>query len=143
VTTGTHETFKQRDDLKPSSDRSFGLVFTVLFALIAAWPWLWGTGNPRIWSTIVAVFLAVLSFTVPSALAPFNRLWTRFGLVLHKIVNPLIMGIIFFLTVTPIAVIFRLQGKDPLRLKLDANANTYWIERAPPGPPPDTMSQQF
>ncbi len=67
----------------------------------------------------------------------------KFGLLLHRVVNPLTMGVIFFFTVTPIALMFRILGKDPLRLKLDPEAKSYWIYRDPPGPRPDSMKQQF
>ncbi len=87
--------------------------------------------------------LLVVSLACPKILASANRLWMRFGLLLHRIMNPVVMGLIFFLTVTPTALIFRLLGKDPLRLKFDRDAKIYWIDRTPLGPPPETMTQQF
>jgi hypothetical protein len=143
MATNTHETFDRREEIKSSSDRAFGFVFTVVFALVAVWPWIFGTGGVRFWAAGVAAALLIVSFAYPRILAPANRLWMRFGLLLHRVMNPVVMGLIFFLTVTPTAVIFRLLGKDPLRLKLDRQAKTYWIDRTPPGPPPETMSQQF
>lgn len=101
------------------------------------------TGPVRVWAATVAITLLAASLFFPSVLKVFNRLWTKFGLVLHRIVNPVIMGLIFFLTVTPTALIFRALGKDPLRLKLDPEAESYWIHREPPGPAPESMSQQF
>jgi hypothetical protein len=91
---------------------------------------------------IAAGFLAV-ALVRPSLLSPLNRLWFMFGLLLHKIVTPVIMGLIFFLTVTPTGLIMRLSGRDPLRLRRDPEAKTYWIEREPPGPDPETMRNQF
>jgi hypothetical protein len=76
-------------------------------------------------------------------LRPFNRLWFRFGLLLSRVVNPLVMGLLFYFTVTPIGLIMRALGKDPLRLRFDRGARTYWIDRQPPGPEPETMRQQF
>jgi len=76
-------------------------------------------------------------------LRPLNRLWLRFGLLLHAVMNPLIMGLLFYGTVMPIGLLMRLFGKDPLNLKRDAQASSYWIMRTPPGPAPDTMSNQF
>ena len=143
MSTNTHETFDRREEIKGSSDRAFGLVFTVVFTLVAIWPWVFGETGVRLWVAIVAVGLLVVSFVCPKILAPANRLWMQFGLLLHRIVNPVVMGLIFFLTVTPTGLIFRLLGKDPLRLKFDREAKTYWIDRTPPGPPPETMSQQF
>jgi large-conductance mechanosensitive channel len=88
------------------------------------------------------VFLA-LALAAPKTLAPLNRLWMKFGLLLHAVVNPVVMAFLFFSTVTPIALIMRALGQDPLRLKLDPAAKTYWIDRTPPGPAPDTMPRQF
>jgi hypothetical protein len=76
-------------------------------------------------------------------LEPLNRVWSRFGLVLHACISPVIMGLIFYTTVTPIGLVRRWLGADPLRLRLDRDAATYWIERHPPGPAPDTMPRQF
>ena len=80
---------------------------------------------------------------VPKVLAPLNWLWTKFALLLHAIVNPIAMILLFFTIVTPIALIMRATGKDLLRLRLDPDAPTYWIERRPPGPEPATMPRQF
>lgn len=143
MVSNTHEAMERDEEIKGSSDRTFGLVFVVVFALIAVWPWLFGTGPVRLWAATIAGALLLLSLVVPRVLAPLNRLWMQFGLLLHKIVNPLVMGLIFFLTVTPTALIFKALGKDPLRLKYDPDAKSYWIDRDPPGPTPDSMSQQF
>ena len=138
----THESFIRDETVKGSSDRAFGFVFTVLFIVIALFP-LIGDGNVRIWSLIVAAVILAIALIRASLLAPFNRAWMKFGLLLHKITNPVIMGLIFFLAVTPTALIMRAMGKDPLRRKFDPSAQTYWIERDPPGPEPETMKQQF
>lgn len=139
---GTHESFRERDTIKGSSDRSFGIVFTVVFAVIGVLP-LIGGNAPHWWSLAVAVLLLIVAFSTPKLLAPLNRIWTRFGLLLHRIVNPLVMAFLFFLVVTPIALMMRLFGKRPLHLKMEPDAPTYWISRDPPGPQPDTMKQQF
>jgi hypothetical protein len=76
-------------------------------------------------------------------LSPLNRLWLRFGLLLHKIVSPLVLGIMFFLVITPIGLLMRAVGKDLLRLKFDKRSSSYWIERLPPGPPPESLKDQF
>jgi hypothetical protein len=76
-------------------------------------------------------------------LNPLNRLWLKFGLLLYKIVNPIVLGLLFFATIAPIGLIMRLTGKDFLRLKLDREAKSYWIERAPPGPSPQSMRNQY
>ena len=102
-----------------------------------------GGGQVRIWAIGIAAAFAVVALARPGVLAPLNRLWTRFGLLLHKVVSPLIMGMLFYLTVTPIGLLMRAMGKDPLRLRPDPDAASYWIERDPPGPPPETMKNQF
>jgi predicted membrane metal-binding protein len=108
------------------SDRSFGLVFAVVFLIVALLP-LWGGGDIRIWALIVAVIFVVVSFTVPKVLRPLNRVWFLFGLLLHKVVSPIVMGFLFFITVTPIGLIMRALGKDPLHQAMDKDADTYWI----------------
>ena len=114
-----------------------------MFGLIAVWPWLFGDSGMRLWSASAAAAICLAALVRPVFLAPANRAWMKFGLLLHRIVNPLVMGLIFYLTVTPTGLIFRALGKDPLRLRLDPEAKTYWIDREPPGPAPETMSQQF
>jgi hypothetical protein len=104
-----------------------------VFAVIGLWP-LMGSGDVRLWALGVAGILLVVSLAQPIWLAAGNRLWTRFGLLLHRITNPIIMGLVFFLAVTPTALILRMMGKDPLRRKIDRTANSYWIDREPPGP---------
>ncbi|MBT5415894.1 MAG: hypothetical protein HOH66_03470 [Rhodospirillaceae bacterium] len=138
-----HEDYGREEEVKGSSDRGFGIVFAVVFALVALWPLTGENGAVRLWSAAVAIAFLAIAFLRPGLLAPLNRLWTRFGLLLHRIVNPIVMGFLFYLTVTPMALIMRALGKDLLRLKRDPEAKSYWIERTPPGPAPDTMSNQF
>jgi hypothetical protein len=139
--TNFHENLGQRE-VKQSSDRSFGIVFTVVFVVIGLFP-LIDAGAVRLWSLAVAAVILIVALARASLLAPFNRAWLKFGLLLHRIVNPLVMGLIFYLAVTPTALVMRLLGKDPLRLAFEPDAKTYWIDREPPGPAPDTMKQQF
>jgi hypothetical protein len=139
---GIHESFEAREKVKTSSDRSFGVVFTGVFLVVTFGPVLSG-GAPRWWALAVAgVFLAVSIFR-PALLAPLNRLWTRFGLLLNRVVNPIVMGLLFFLIITPIAVVMRVMGKRPLQTDLDRTAASYWVKREPPGPAPESMKQQF
>jgi len=137
-----HEDFRREEELKGSSSRTFGLIFTGFFLLVAFGP-LVRHGEVRVWALGVAALFLLAALARPSLLAPLNRLWLKFGLMLHKIVNPIVMALMFFLTVTPIGVAMRLSGKDILRLRLDRAARSYWIERNPPGPAPDTMKNQF
>jgi len=141
-----HENLRARDDVKVGSERSFGLVFTAVFIIVALLPLLnlsGQHGSVRIWALVVAGVFAITALTMPRFLAPLNKLWFRFGLLLHKIVNPLIMGLMFFLTVTPIGLLMRVLGKTPLKLGFDKNVESYWIARTPPGPAPETMKRQF
>ncbi|OAN49262.1 hypothetical protein A6A04_03870 [Paramagnetospirillum marisnigri] len=124
------------------SERSFGIVFAVVFAILCLLP-LKSGGSPNWWlGGVGAAFLAV-ALVAPRLLKPLNKVWFLFGLLLHKIVSPLVMGLLFFGTVTPVALIMRALGKDPLKLKHDPAAASYWIDRRPPGPAPDTMRRQF
>lgn len=137
-----HEDLNREQHVEGSSDRNFGIVFAVVFVLIAAWPLL--SGEPlRWWSIALAAAILLLAMVKPVLLALPNRLWTRLGILLGKVVSPIALGVLFYGVITPIGLVVRLLGKDPLRLKLDATADTYWIRRDPPGPPPKSMTNQF
>ncbi len=132
-----------KQDVAGSSDRAFGLVFTVIFLLIALFPLLSGQG---IWKSAIVFSFAfgLAALTAPRILSPLNRLWTRFGLLLHKITSPIILGIIFFLVITPMGIIMRaLRKNGPLKMTMDHECQTYWIERTPPGPRHDSFTDQF
>lgn len=139
---GLHERFDRADAVKAGSERAFGVVFAVVFALIGLWP-LIGGGEVRAWALGIGGGFAVVALARPSLLRPLNILWFRFGQVLHAIVNPLVMGLLFYGAVLPTGLVLRLLGKDPLRLRFEREAASYWIRRDPPGPPPDTMRRQF
>ena len=137
-----HETIGHDGPTKTSSDRSFGLVFAAVFAIVAAWPLIHGE-EIRWWSAGLAAAFLLVAFTIPHILHPLNRVWTAFGLLLHKIVSPIIMGAIFFVAVTPTALLMRILGKTPMPLRFDPKATSYWIVRTPPSPAGDTMKNQF
>ena len=137
-----HEDLDRTQEVKLGSERGFGFVFAVVFALVGAWP-LTGDGPPRWWSLAVAGVFVALALAAPRALAPLNRLWFRFGLLLHRVINPLVMGLLFYVAVTPTGLIMRLLGKDLLGRRFDPEAETYWISREPPGPEPGSMKNQF
>ena len=118
------------DDIKISSNRSFGVVFFILFVLIALYPLLKGN-DLRIWSLLISFGFLILGVINSRILTPLNKLWFKFGLLLGKIVSPIIMGIIFFMIVTPIGVIMRLLNKDLLNLKYNQQ-NSYWIKKTGP-----------
>jgi len=137
-----HEDLSREQQVEGSSDRSFGLVFAVVFLLIALWPLVNGAA-PRWWAAGVGAFFALVSVIRPTLLAGLNRLWIKVGIVLGKVVSPIALGILFYAVLVPIGVAMRLVGKDPLRLKREPSAASYWIPRQPPGPPPDSMTNQF
>jgi predicted membrane metal-binding protein len=130
-------------EIKQSSDKSFGLVFTVLFAIIAIWPYYDRGESPQIWAVVTATLFLLTSLIKPVLLAPLNRLWTKFGFLLNKITEPIIMGLFFFAIISPIAIIMRLFGKRPLQLAFEKKTQSYWITREQPGPIPESMKQQF
>ena len=127
-----------QDDIKIGSNRSFGIVFFIVFLIISLYPLLHGE-NIRVWSLIISIIFLVLGLLNSKLLNPFNKIWFKFGLLLGKIISPIVMGIIFFLVVTPIGLIMRLLGKDLLNLKFNKK-NTYWIEKSGPK---SKMKNQF
>ena len=126
------------DEIKISSNRSFGIVFFIVFLLIALYPLLKGS-DLRIWSLVISFVFLVLGLINSKILTPLNRLWFKFGLLLGKFISPLIMGIIFFIVVTPIGIIMRLLKKDLLNLKYNKK-ETYWINKSGPK---SKMKNQF
>jgi Saxitoxin biosynthesis operon protein SxtJ len=137
-----HESLTRDEEVQLPSERKFGLTFTVVFSLLTVLLIVW---DNTAWPVSLAVALAFLGLTafVPNWLRPLNRMWLRFGLALHAIVSPLILIVLFFVVITPVGVVARLAGKDFLRLKFDREATTYWIDRQPPGPSPQSMRTQF
>ena len=125
-------------EIKIGSNKSFGIVFFIVFLLIALYP-LINNGDLRIWSLIIAIIFLILGLINSKVLTPLNKLWFKFGLLLGKVISPIIMGIIFFLVVTPTALIMRIIGKDLLNLKFN-NKKSYWIEKTGPK---SKMKNQF
>ena len=115
------------DEIKLSSNRNFGIVFFVVFFLIALYP-LTYDGGIRRWSIIISLIFLILGLLNSKILNPLNKLWFKFGIILGKIISPLIMGIIFFLVVTPTGLIMRLLRKDILNLKYNKD-KSYWIKK--------------
>ena len=113
--------------IKIGSNRSFGIVFFIVFLIIALYPLL-NDDSVRIWSIILSLVFFILGMLNSDILAPLNRIWFKFGMILGGIVSPIVMGLVFFLVVTPTALILRLFKKDTLNLKKNENA-TYWIDK--------------
>jgi predicted membrane metal-binding protein len=99
--------------------------------------------EPRWWLLALALLFGLVALVAPRILAPLNRIWLRFGLALHWIVNPVVMAVLYYLAVVPTGLIVRLTGKDLLRLRSNAGAASYWVRREPPGPQPDSMTKQY
>ena len=126
------------DEIKVGSNKSFGLVFFVVFLFISLYP-LINNESIRFWSLIISLIFLILGILKSNLLTPFNKLWVKFGIFLGKIISPIIMGIIFFLVVTPIGLIMRLLGKDVLNLKY-SDYKSYWIKKTGPK---SKMKNQF
>ena len=129
---------KNTEKITLPSNKSFGLVFFIVFLIISLYPLINGQ-SIRLWSLIISLIFLVLGLLNSKFLAPLNKVWFKFGLFLGKIISPIVMGIIFFLVVTPIGLIMRILGKDLLNLKYNKN-KSYWIEKTGPK---SKMNNQF
>lgn len=138
----THERLTHDEGLIGGSDRAFGALFAAVFTIGAAWPLVRGN-QIRWWCLGVAAIFLALALLRPRTLAPLNKLWLMLGLALHACISPVVMTLLFYTTVTPVGLLLRVLAKDVLRLRIDRASPTYWIERQPPGPAPDTMRRQF
>ena len=125
--------------IKINTNRSFGIVFFFVFLIISLWPLLNGN-TVRVWSIIIAIIFLILGLINSNILAPLNILWFKFGKLLGSIVAPIVMGIIFFLVITPTGVIMKILGKDLLNKKYNNRMKSYWINKEKSK---STMKQQF
>ena len=137
-----HEDFQEHTHTEGPSDRNTGIVFAVFFALVCIAPLRKGL-PPRLWALALAAAFGVLALVVPRALHPLNVAWMKLALMMQKIVQPVVLGILFYGFFTPLGLIMKAMGKATLPLNWDQGAATYWIERVPPGPAPSTMTDQF
>ena len=137
----THENFSRDEAASPGSDRTFGLVMAAALALIGAINFR-HSGRLWRWELVLAALFLAAALSMPSLLHPLNRLWMKLGLLLHRIVNPIVMGLLFYGTIWPTGLVMRMRGRDLLRLKREPSSDTYWITREP-GPQPETMRDQF
>jgi hypothetical protein len=135
-----HESFR-RAEHPGGSDRAFGLVMAAACGVFGLAPLRHGNG-PRLPLLIAAAVLAGIALAAPWTLRPLNRAWTRFGMMLQRVTTPLLLGIVFFAVITPMAVVMRMRGRDPLRRRADPAARTYWIDRPPPAPA-ESLRRQF
>src|SRR5438874_2698809 len=124
------------------SNRSFGWTFAVLFAAAGAYG-LWRGGAHTSWVLVLAAVTALVTLAKPDLLAPLNRLWMKLGELLHRVVSPVVLGVIFYGVFTPAAFVMRIAGRDTMKRKFEPSAPTYWIGRNPPGPAVDSFRDQF
>lgn len=130
------------------NNRKLGFLFAAIFAYVALHPAI-GPGlafeavGIRIWSAVLSVGFALPAWLAPERLAPLTRAWMALGKLMHHVVNPLVLGSIFFLVLTPLAILRRLLGSPGMPLRYEPQLESYWIERKPPGPDPKTLTRQF
>ena len=125
------------------SERRFGLLFVVVCALVAAYGWHKGWAKFFVGAFVAAsIGFALAALFVPKVLRPLNFAWFKLGELMGKVVSPIVLGVIFYLLITPFGVIGRLFGRDELKLKR-GNLDTYWISREPPGPPGESFKNQY
>jgi len=137
-----HESYSRNEAVVSGSDRSCGIVTAAVFALLSLLNW-WHNGHLWRWTGGIAVVFIGAALLCPVLLRPLNWFWLRFGLLLHRVMNPIVMALVFFGAVLPTGLIMRAWGKDLLRLERQPDATSYWIERQPPGPTPESMRDQF
>ena len=133
---------EQHDIVVGPSNRNFGFTMAAVFALIAILGLYNSSSRTPIW-VCIAVCFAVLTLWRPQSLELAIRGWLRLGLLMYRVVNPIIMAILFFGAILPIGLAMRWFGKDFLRLVLDRSASTYWLRRSDLRPPSESMRQQF
>ena len=137
-----HDPVRSPEKLRIGSNRAVGIIISIAILIIGLWPLI--NENPvRSWLLYIALVLIIFSIFKPDFLKPLNRAWLLFGLILHKVFNPVIMGLLFYLTITPTGLLMRLFKKRPLNLSFDDSLESYWIQRSPPGPKSETMKNQF
>jgi hypothetical protein len=137
-----HENFDRDDSPEPGTERGFAIVLAAACAIAASIN-LWHQGRWWPWLAGVAVLFLATGWLRPGILKPLNLLWFKFGLLLHRVITPLVMGLLFFVTVWPTGLVMRAFGQDLLRLRREPEAESYWIVRKPPGPAPESMKDQF
>lgn len=137
-----HENFSRDEPVQDASNRSFGIVFAAVFAIVGLWPLMAGSA-PRLWALGCAAAMLAIALIAPGWLAMPNRAWTRLGRLLGRILNPVVIAILFYVVIAPFGILMRLVRRDPLRLRFDRDAASYWIDREPAGPDPASMKDQF
>jgi len=140
---GTHENLASFDERDPPSIRGFGITIAAVLGIISVFPLIVGSGGLRLWTFIPGVAILAAAYLAPALLEPLNRLWFKLGMVLHRVINPLVLGLIFAMIIVPTALGMRLFGRRPIVWSPDPQAQSYWIPRDPPGPEADSLKNQF
>ncbi len=139
----THERYRRDEVVAGSSNRSFGLVIGGALAIFGFWAFVFHGGDIRWWLVVPAGAFVLAALAAPQILTPLNRLWTKLGLLMHRVVNPVVMAAMYYGVVTPTGLVMRALGKDLLKLRRDPAATTYWVTRDNPGSRGESMRQQF
>ena len=126
----------------PPSNRSFGTLFVVVFALLGGY-WWWRNNTFFPWAFGLSALILLVTLAKPDWLGPANRAWMKLAELLHRVVSPIALGIMFFCVLTPMALVMRMTGRDAMKRRFDPAARTYWLERDPPGPDPAGLPNQF
>ena len=142
LTGQTHESFSREEKIVAGSDRSFGLVMAGALAAVSSLN-AWHSGRLWPWTAALAALFLAAGIIRPAALHPLNLVWLKFGLLLSRVVSPIVMALLYYGTVLPTGIVMRMMGKDLLRLQRQNAIDSYWIVRSPPGPSPETMRDQF
>jgi hypothetical protein len=124
------------------TNQKFGWFFVAVFTAVAAYAYWKEWHTVTLVALIIATLFIATSFFMPQILSPLNRLWYGLGLLLGKIVSPIVLGLIFFVLITPVSLVTRLFGRDELKMK-KRNLESYWTDRLPPGPPSDSFKNQY
>jgi hypothetical protein len=141
-TSTTHERFAPEKAATPGSDRAFGTVMGLASAVLALLNF-WHAGRSWTWLSGIGFLFFAAAILWPATLHPLNMIWFKLGLLLHRVINPLVMALLFYGMVWPTGLVMRALGRDALRLKREPQDESYWIVRRPPGPKPETMKDQF
>jgi hypothetical protein len=138
----THESFRAHEDVRGTTNRNFGFVFTIFFALVAFYPLL--KGRPmRVWFAVLSAAFLTLTLTRGDLLAPLNWAWGKVSFLISTVTNTIVLGLLFFVGFSLINLLMRLRSRDLLRLRYDSSAPSYWLVRSPSGPAPETMTEQY
>ena len=139
---GSHEDVERNEVVKTSSNKSFGLVFASVCFVVAALIYYY-QGTRWYWWLIAGGTFGALAIAAPGVLGPLNKIWGKFGMLLHMVTSPLILAILFFVFVTPVGLLMRMTGKDPLKRRFEPRVKSYWIPREPQGPVPESFKNQY